>query len=315
MFYLLHGTDSYAIQQRLADLKLKVGDDTLQQLNIVTLDGRGLQLGDLQRTCDTLPFLGDKRLVIVRDLLKSKPAYLKDLAIYLATLPESTRLVLVENATVGSTHPISVLVKKLEGGFEMHFGTLKGANLERWVRDKVAASGGRIEPAAAHLLSSNVGSDTNMLMNEIEKLVLYRGSLPIEPGHVELLCPYVAEASIFELVDAIGSRNGHLAAMRFQKKIAEGTQPTYLFTMIVRQFRLLIQVSDLVSRQLTSDQIANYLDTRPFVVNKLIGQARNYTIDQLIQIYNRLLEIDVNSKTGRGELATDLPLLIAGVTA
>jgi DNA polymerase-3 subunit delta len=177
----------------------------------------------------------------------------------------------------------------------------------------VKQAGGTISNSAVQLLTGSVGNDLSTLANEIEKLVLYKSPETIEPADVQLLCPNVAEASIFDLVDAIGGRQGRQSAQLLHAKLAEGTDPFQLFAMVIRQFRLLIQVKELVNEGLRPPDISQTLNLHSFVVGKLYAQCQNFSMTQLEQIYAHLLESDVAAKTGRVDLVTSLDLLVAGL--
>src|SRR5512139_2283622 len=69
MFYILHGDNEFEISERVTDFKQKVGDESLRDLNITVLDGRKTTLSEVQHAADAIPFLADKRLVIVDGLL------------------------------------------------------------------------------------------------------------------------------------------------------------------------------------------------------------------------------------------------------
>jgi DNA polymerase III delta subunit len=47
------------------------------------------------------------------------------------------------------------------------------ADAERWVRNRVAAAGAEIEPAAARLLAERCGTDVKRLRNDVDRLLLY----------------------------------------------------------------------------------------------------------------------------------------------
>jgi DNA polymerase III subunit delta len=316
MFYLFHGNDTYSRDEYVDGLLAKQGDPDMVSLNTTRLDSR-LTFSELQQACDALPFLAPARIVLVHDLLASVPdkAFMEKLEAYLPRLPETTRLLFLESQPLPENHRIIRLAAKEETGHVKRFDRPEGAGLERWVRDHVAAKGGRMAPQAAQLLAANVGSDLDALSNEIEKLVIYKGSEDlIEVADVLLLSPYVAEANIFELVDALGGRQGPSAARLFQDKINEGVDPFYLFSMFTRQFRLLLQTKYLLEAGEQPVGIAGQLKVRPFVAEKLARQARGYSMEQLEQIYRRLLEVDVDAKTGRADLLTSLHLLVAGLT-
>ncbi|MEZ4517183.1 MAG: hypothetical protein R3C44_10215 [Chloroflexota bacterium] len=99
-----------------------------------------------------------------------------------------------------------------------------------------------------------------------------------------------------------------------QKKLAEGADPFYLFAMFVRQFRLLIQVKEMAEAGERPPAIAAQLRVPSFVAGKLSQQAQGFSLPQLEQIYGRLLEIDVETKTGQTDMLTALHLLLAGLT-
>jgi len=165
------------------------------------------------------------------------------------------------------------------------------------------------------MLSVNIGNNLEILSNEIDKLILYKGeNEEIMAEDVTLLSPYAAEASIFDLVDALGNRNSKKASLLLQKKFSEGTDPFYLFSMFIRQFRLLIQVKELSDEGKKPLAISQELKIHSFVVGKLFQQGHGFSLPQLEQIYSHLLTIDVGVKTGRHDLTTALNLLVAGLT-
>jgi DNA polymerase-3 subunit delta len=313
MFYIFHGDDEHSQVETLADLQSKLGDASMLELNTIRFEGRQYSFSELRYACDSVPFLADKRLVIVKNFFDPKPSFQDELLAYLPEIPETTRLVFLESKSLAKTHPARKLAEAHEKGFIREFKRPQGNELERWVRDRVKEAGGQIQPYAAHLLAINAGNDLHLLDNEIEKLVLYKGQGVIDADDVTLLCPYVAEASIFDLVDALGERKGKTAAQLLHKKFQEGTDPFYLFAMFIRQFRLLIQVKELGESGAQAAEIAKTLKLHPFPTGKLHQQSKNFSLEQLEQIYERLLDIDVGVKTGRTDMITALDLLVAGL--
>lgn len=315
MFHLFHGQDTYSQRETLAGLLAKEGDADMLSLNTTRLDSK-VTFSELQSACDAVPFLSRVRVVLVENLFSGIPdkAFMEKLEAYLRELPATTRLIFLESQSLPDSHRIIRLAEKEKIGYVKKFELPKGNELERWVRDHVEGRGGRIAPQAANLLAVNVGGDLLAMTNEIEKLVLYKGAdATIEAADVELLSPYAAEGNIFDLVDALGNRQAARAAELFQKKINDGADPFYLFSMFIRQFRLLLQTRSLLDSGERPAGIAEQLKQRPFVADKLARQARNFTLPQLEHIYGRLLEIDVDVKTGKADLLTSLYLLVAGL--
>lgn len=316
MFYIFHGDDDHSQKGTLDSLTSKLGDPGLLDLN-TTRFGAGVSFRDLRQACDAIPFLAPARVVIVQDLLSNKPSktYLDQLADYLPRLPESTRLVFLEAQKLRDNHRLLRLAETEKNGYAKQFERPQGSQLERWIQQRVTEKDGRISPRAVHMLAGNIGNDLRVLDNEIEKLVLYKGTAEtIQAEDVALLSPYVAEANIFDLVDALGNRNARKASLLLQQKLNEGADPFYLFSMFVRQFRLLIQVKELADAGLHPPAIARKLRLHSFVVGKLYQQCRSFSLSELEQIYRYLLEIDVGVKTGQEEMLTALNLLVSGLT-
>lgn len=78
----------------------------------------------------------------------------------------------------------------------------------------------------------------------------------------------------------------------------------FLFIMLARQVRLLIQVKD-------GGQIAG----PPFMISKLKKQANTFSLDQLLVIHRKILELDVGMKTSSNTLTLvqELDLLHLGL--
>ncbi len=283
-------------------------------LNTTLFSGRDISLSALQHACNSVPFLADKRLVIVEDLLISEPVFLDELLLFLPQLPDSARLVMIESKPLKSSHPALILAREEESGFVRLFEKPEGARLEQWIRQQVGERGGAISPRAVHLLSINVGSNLDLMDREIEKLILYKYGEIIEAEDVTLLCTYVAEASIFDLVDALSTRDGRTAARILNEKIEEGSDPSYLFGMFIRQFRLLIQAKEMALQGSNPAEVASKLKIHSYVAGKVFHQSQNFSQSQLQEVYQHLLEIDVDLKTSKTDLTTAISLVVAGVT-
>lgn len=315
MFYIFHGNDSHAQQETVDKLIGKMGDPAMLDLNTTKLEGH-VSFSQLQQAASAIPFLAKVRLVIVRDLLSNKldKSYQKQLGEYLPNLPETTRLIFLESKPLKANNALVKLGESEKSGYVKQFSKPEGATLERWIKQKVAEGNGRISNQATHMLAVNISNEMEILSREIEKLLLYCNGEEIQSDDVKRLSPYAAEASIFDLVDALGNRNSKKASQLLQEKFREGADPFYLFSMFIRQFRLLIQVKELADEGKRPPAISQELKMHNFVVGKLHQQCQGFSLPQLEQIYRHLLTIDVEVKTGKNDMITALNLLVANLT-
>ncbi len=331
-FYVFHGADEFTRAETLADFKRRLGPPDTVDLNTTRLDGKTLTLAELRHACDAIPFLAEKRLVIVKGLLARRHAprkgrelsasqgeYLAALADYLPRLPETTRLVFIEDKPLPAQHPILQLAQREERGYVKRFDPPDAKILPRWIEKRVRKCGGEIEPQAARQLAAVVGTDLRLLDQEIVKLVTYTlspsGERAITTADVDAVVPYAQAAVVFDLVDALGRRDGRTAAQSLHRLLDAGEHPLGLLAMIVRQFRLLIQVKELKAARATPRDIAQALRLHPFPARKLHAQATHFTAAQLETVYRHLLDTDVAIKTGEIEAEVALDLLVAGLAA
>jgi len=332
MFFLLHGDNEFEISERAADFKQKIGDDSMRDLNITVLDGRKITLSEVQHAADAMPFLADKRLVIVEGLLtrlasrKAKGGgeaaspgatqdFLNGLLEYLRRLPDTTRLVFAEYQLLNPRHQLVQLAGQQKGRTVIECKQPSAAELPRWIMDRAKKRGGSIEPAAATRLAALIGGDLRRLDSEINKLLTYvNARRSITAKDVDLLVSEASTSSVFDLVDALGKRDGRRAAHELHHLLVQGENPLGLLAMIVRQYRLLILVKEMQGRNLSPDAMAKELGQHPFAIKKINEQARHYRdIAQLEAIYRRLLEIETEIKTGQTGDVLALDLLVAGV--
>lgn len=324
MFYILHGPDGFQRKEELAKLIAKMGDPGMSDLNTTHLDGQSITWNELLHHCDSVPFFSDKRLVVIHGMLTrpsgaqasaSAQELLGKLADWLPEMPDTTRLVLVEERTLPAKHPILQLAETLADGYALHFATPDGNALIRWIQKRAQAEGGEIDTRAARMLASYTQDNLYQLAQEIQKLAAYTGGeRPITEQDIQLLTPNAQEANIFHMVDAMGQRDGKRATQLYHQLIDRGAHPLSLLGMMVRQYRLMIQVQEMAPQLGSAQAIAKALKQKPYPISKILSQSTHYTPTQLSAIYHQLLETDVAIKTGQTDPVLALDILIAGLS-
>jgi DNA polymerase-3 subunit delta len=343
MIYLLHGPDELLRSERLAAVRAALGDRELADLSTSWLDGRKAPVAEIIHHCDVVPFLTPRRLVIVTGLLaqlkrrqqagkkKGEPAEEGEsgkgtakadaerdaLLSYLPALPDSTDLVLVEaEAVPRNERPYKELARLAEAGRAeiVLCEAPEERDLPEWVLRRAKQKGGAIERDAAFDLATSIGRNLRLLDNEMDKLITYRaGAGSIRREDVRLLVAYTQEANIFDMVDAIGQQDGPKAMRLLRELERDGAAPLYLLSMIVRQFRILVQVADQMDLGLGKEEIAKIIGLHPFPTQKAMQQCRHWRMSDLEGAYDRLLETDLAIKTGKLPDDLALDLLVVGL--
>ncbi len=324
--YIFHGDDEFAIAQALKGIASQMGDPVSAEMNITHLDGRSLNMDKVVQTTQAMPFLAKRRLVVLADPLGSMKSS-KDRDKFKSLLegvPPTTALVIqiskplvdARSRRSGKKHWLEKWAEKQDGKvFLREFSLPKGPQMAAWIRNEAKEKGGEISHPAAALLGTYVSDDPRLAVQEIEKLLAYVNyQRPVEPDDVEYLVAYTGETSIFDMVDALGARNGR-EAQRLLHRLLEQDDALRLFGMIVRQFRLLLMTRELLDTGYRETEIASAIKSPPFVVRKLLGQVRNFSLPQLEDIYHKLLEIDEGIKTGKTEGDVALDTLVAALSS
>ena len=96
-----------------------------------------------------------------------------------------------------------------------------------------------------------------------------------------------------------------------EEQYRQGQDVQYIFAMILRQCRILLELRDLHDReQLSSDQLAKKLSLHPFVVKKSLPMVKQYSFASLQKLYKSLLEFDIQAKTGFADSETMLDVWV-----
>ncbi len=94
-------------------------------------------------------------------------------------------------------------------------------------------------------------------------------------------------AVIFQLLDGLRPDAARPMVLLFQKVVA--VQPAEItYTLLVRRVRQLIQLRDGVAPE----------GLAPWQASRLTGQARLFTMDELVVMHTKLLDMDIAIKTG-----------------
>jgi DNA polymerase-3 subunit delta len=316
MIYVFHGPDDFTRNERVAELRTGFTDSAVADLNTVSLEGQRITLSDIRHHADAMPFMADRRLVLVTGYLarlkgKEELAQLMD---YLPHLPPTTDLVLVEYDRLDKRHP----VLKLDGTFGVTVVLFSGPdakNLRNWITKRVQQQGGTIQPAAAEQLGRLVGTELRTLNNEIEKLILFvAGTRAITPADVDLLVPYTEESENFGLANALGQKNSRKAYDQLYKLMDEGQHPMAILARIATQIRGLLAVKDMAERGMSAAEIARLKGWRSDYAAKVrLREAGNFSMTRLEEILETLLTIDLDIKTGRVEADLALDSLVANL--
>jgi DNA polymerase-3 subunit delta len=326
LLHVLIGEDDYSLRQALEDIKKDSGDPAAMMPNTTVLDGRTVTPEQLRNACETVPFLAEKRLVVVEGMLErfepprkngrkksSRPVNhteeIKKIVGIASAVPPFTELVFVSGGIRAANPLLRELLKITR---VQSFPRLKSTQLGPWIEKRVKQSGGSISPPAVAALVRFVGNDLWTMANEVDKLVLYSAGRRIEEADIKAVVSYTREERVWEMVDAVLESRGGVAQEALQQLLQQGMAPAYLLASLSSQVRTIFLVREMRASGQSRNEIQSKLGLNSdFQVRKAWEQSQKCSPTRLRELYHRLLDTDVSIKTGRLEGEIALEMLVA----
>jgi DNA polymerase-3 subunit delta len=322
---ILHGDDTFAMERAVNDLRGRVSDDPgMADLNTTNLDGRQASDEDIRTATGSLPFLAERRLVVLAHPFaklaseEGRSRFLK----MLEGLPETTGLVLVvDDRWVYRDRDWEVL--KHENWLMKWVGQKKQrvsvkdymlptlAEMPVWIRKEAERQGGKFTQTAALALAGHIGNEPAQTSLEITKLLTYVNfARPVEEEDVDELTVAGSQVDVFKMVEAMA--DGDAAnALRMLHTLLEKRDAMELFSLVTRQFRQLVAVREILDEGGGEAQVGTELHLFSKAVQNMTRQARRFSMEDLIGIFHRLVEMDEAAKTSQVPLEIALDTFIA----
>jgi DNA polymerase-3 subunit delta len=258
-------------------------------IGIERLDGSVADADRLRGAVDGLPFLTERKLVILYEPSQQKKFY-EHIEDILSGVDDSVDVVIVE-PKLDKRGSYFKLLKKLTTFMELN--ELAGGDLAKWAVDYAKSQQGKLSFSDANILIARVGANQQLMKNEIDKLVLYRVEISRET--IELLTEETPQSSIFELVDAAMSGDLHLVDRLYKEQRALKVEPQQIIAMLAWQLHVLALVKTAGDK--TPEDIAKDAGLSPFVVKKSIGLVRGLSFDQIKTMIADALKLDTRLKS------------------
>lgn len=292
--YLLFGEEAFLKKSYKNRLKEAItGGDTM---NFNSYEGKGIQIPEVIGMADTMPFFAEKRLILIEDSGFFKTAC-DALVSYLPQMPETTCIVFVESE-VDKRNKLYKKVKDL--GHAAQMDRQDGAALGKWAGTILAKEGKKITGRTMELFLSKAGDDMDNIRMELEKLISFTmGREVITDQDVEAVCCNRVSNKIFDMVSAIAARQTRRAMELYEDLLTLKEPPMRILFLIARQFNQILQVKEMMASGAGKAEIASKLKMQPFVVGKMMPQAKSFTRDQILSYVELCTDAEEAVKTGR----------------
>ena len=308
--YLFYGREFYLIENIIKTCKKSLNQSMID-FNLDILDGKELTLDQILNNAETLPFMDERKILIIKDfeLLRGKKKNFSDndesdFIDYLDKIPSTTVMIFL---VYGDIDKRKSLVKKINKvGIVNHCDKLSDMDLFKWVKNRFKKNESYINDSEIMYFIEQEGyRDKNSektlsdLQNEINKISSFVGKeKKITKDIIDKLSQKKVENDIFKLIDEIGNKNSSHAMKIVTDMILEGESVLGIFAMVSKQFKLVMQARQLQNQGYSSKVIAEKLSAHPFVITKALKQGRLFNDEDVVDMLNFILESDFKIKNG-----------------
>lgn len=265
-------------------------------MNYNYFEGKDINVDRLIDISETMPFLSDRRVIVVEmsGFFKSSQ---EKLAEYLKNVPETTYFIFCEKEVDKRSKMYKTLQKE---GYISEFGEQDEATLKKWVLSLTGREGKKISKAALELFLEKTGTDMENIQKEFEKLACYTMEREaIMPEDVEAVCTERIQNRIFEMIEAVAAKRQKRALDLYYDLIALKEPPMRILFLIARQFNMLMQTKVLLGKRCDNRTVGEKLGISPFIAKKYMAQAGKFELSFLRGALEQCVQTEEDVKTGR----------------
>lgn len=304
--YLFTGPEQYIghmMEKTLIGTEIAKG---LEVLNITTYNDKNIDVSEFLATCETLPMMSNKRMVIIREEAQiDKITDKKDLdriSAYLEKPCPSTLLIIYWEQPDKRKKLYKTLINN---GCLVVFEKLDASDLQAWIIRRINNAAKKISRSVLELFIQrsmylvNEKKTMEMVDHELNNLIDYIGDRSeITKEDILLILPQSIEEGIFKMIDYAVNGQKDQALLMLNQFYMEGESPFGLFSLLLRQVRMLLMVKIYTQRGLPSKNVASEMKLAPFIVNKILKNGKNYPVDNLWELMMIGAELDAQMKLG-----------------
>jgi DNA polymerase III subunit delta len=298
MIILLHGEDTYRARRKMREIMDEHREKHKSGLNLRYLEGKSTSFDDLRNEMLGISMFKEKKLVVVSDLFSNSKLKEEMIERGKVFVDSDNVLLLVESSSIAAKDKLLTFLEK-EGKVQ-EFEPLSGVKLNAWAKKEAEELKGSIDEKALEKLIEYVGGDLWQMENEIKKLVSYSNT--IKEKDVEAMVKPKYETNVFDTIDAIAAKNKKKAIELLKEHAEKGDSVLYLLAMVASQIRNIISVKS-----------GSGSGMHPFVLRKATYQAKNFSMEDLRRIYQKIVDLDFEIKVGKIDQDMALDVLISEI--
>lgn len=320
--YVFCGLDEELIKEGIELIVKSSVDESMIDLNYIKLDGVNVTFEDILNACETMPFFGEKKVVLVyrAEFLKDKTdasltKLYKEIEKYLKDLPNHTTLIMYNLFNDKRETPKkNSKLKNLEKITKIVYcDKLKKDKYYKKIEDIFKEKGKEIGKVEVRYFAEKVQNNFDVIKREAEKIICYCGEKVITKGDIDKLIAKSSEDDVFDLIELISIRKAEKSIDLLNELLFKNDQHMLIITNIVNNFKRLYEFKMLKDKGYNINDFTNKFRLPPFICEKILNQSNKFTQKQLQRILILCLETENNLKSSNIDKKMELELMLFNI--
>ncbi|MEN8078177.1 DNA polymerase III subunit delta [Clostridioides difficile] len=317
--YVFCGLDEELIKISVESIINKVVEKDFLDLNFIKLDGLTTTFDEIENACETMPFFGEKKVVLVyrANFLKEKPEKdgaktYTDILKYIKDLPQHTVLIMYylfndKRDTPKKNKKLATLDKYVK---VVHCDKLKKDKYYKKIEDLFKEKGRAIGKIQLRYFADKVQNNFDIIKREIDKLDCYAIGREITKEDIDKLIQNKSEDDIFDLVEYISTRKVEKALDLLDELLFKADQHMLIISSIGNHFKRLYEIKIYLTKGKRIDFFISKYRLPQFVCEKLINQASKFNLKQLSELIKVCVDTEIKLKSSSSEKQMEMELML-----
>ena len=301
--YFLAGEEPFLLEDSLKRIEKVINTDDLNREVFQATECSG---NDILNSVETLPFLTDKRIVVLKMANKLKNDDFKiitkiienpvDTSCFIIIFPEK-----IKNST-SKRKDLIALCEKSDTCYCVDCKKLYEKDVKNFIQEEFNIRGKNIEPDVVQQIINDTGLDLQNVSNEIEKISLYLGKdkKNITVEDFVKISGFTKEINIFMLTNSIEEKNLKYSLFIVEQMLKTGESAIGLLSTISGAIRKMLMAKSLMEeKNYTSQDALNYVRVYSYFQYKYAANLSKYSLVHLKKCLKEILKTDIALKTGK----------------
>jgi DNA polymerase-3 subunit delta len=304
--YVFCGLDEELIKDGVNLIVKREISEELKELNLIRIDGINTTFDDIMNACETMPFMGDKKVVIVyrANFLQDKSdstgnKIYNEIKEYISNLPPYTILIMYYLLNDKRDRPNKNKKLTTVGKYLsiVHCDKLKKDKYLKKVSEVFRDKGKQIGKVELTYFCEKVQNNFDIIKREADKLISYCEGREIKKEDINLLILNSNEDDIFDLVELIAQKKVDKAIDIMKEILYKSDQHMLIISAIEKHFFRLYEIKLKIAKGKRIDELIADYRLPQFICEKLVSQAGRFSEKQLEELVKLCVKAETKLKS------------------